>query len=193
MCVVITSPGREERPSLRQLELCERANPHGSGIAWVKGRFAMYQKGLSVREIHRHLMKTEGPAVIHFRIASVGRVCPELCHPFPVTHRAELQPVGRARSVLFQNGTWPEYAKWRDQLGISYGKREPVSDTRVAASLVARFGFDWLKRAEFCRWVLLDADGIQRIGKWSKVEGCHYSNLHWLPHDDPDFWDLLDA
>lgn len=191
MCVVITTPGREERPTLRQLELCEQVNPHGSGLAWLQGRFAHYAKGLSAQEIHARLQELDGPAVVHFRIASIGRVCPELRHPFPVTHRAELKPSGRARAVLFQNGTWHDFSLWRDHLGISYGRKEPVSDTRVAASLVARFGFDFLKRADFCRWVLLDAEGIHRIGQWSKLGGCHYSNLYWLRDDAADFWDLM--
>ena len=193
MCVIITTPGREERPSLRQLELCERANRHGSGLAWLKKGMVQYAKGLSVPQIHQLLHEIEGPAIVHFRIASIGRVCPELCHPFPVTLKAELKPVGQARAVLFQNGTWPGYQRYMERLSLSFGRREPVSDTRAAASFVSRFGFGWLRKADFCRWALLDSRGIHRIGRWSKIGECHFSNLHWMTGEESDFWDLLEV
>jgi hypothetical protein len=183
MCVIITSPRRGARPSLQQLELCERTNPHGSGVAWIEGKRVEYAKSLPIAEIHRLLEETAGPAIIHFRIASVGGVDPQLCHPFPITHGAELRATGRARSVLFHNGTWAEWKRAAEKYGIGYAKREPVSDTRIAASLVARFGFDWLKRvgADYCRWAHLDNRGIQRLGDWKRLGGCHYSNTFWLP------------
>lgn len=191
MCVIITTPGRKERPSLRQLELCERANRHGSGLAWLNKGMVWYAKELTVSQIDQLLQEIEGPAIVHFRIASIGRVCPELCHPFPVTQKAELQQVGKARAVLFQNGTWPGYSNYMRRLSLSFGRKEPVSDTRAAASFVSRFGFDWLKKADFCRWAMLDAKGIHRIGKWSKIGQCHYSNLYWLGGEESDFWEVL--
>ena len=193
MCVIITTPDESARPTLRQLELCNRANPHGTGLAWRDGRMVEYAKGLAPREIHKLLSRLRGPAIVHFRIASVGGVHPELCHPFPVTHKAELRHQGRARAVLFHNGTWSEHHRYADHFEIKFGRRERVSDSRVAAAIVARFGFAWLKRVDYCRWTMLDAKGIHRIGRWSQIGGCHYSNLHWLPYEAGDFWNLLEA
>jgi len=190
MCVIITSPGRDVRPSRRQLQLCEQANAHGSGIAWVDGRKVRYEKNLTVAQIHHQLRRIEGPAIVHFRIASVGGVNAHLCHPFPITHEAELRQHGSARSVLFHNGTWSEWARFRAHFDIRFHRREPVSDTRVAATLVARFGFKWLERFSYCRWAQLSAGGIQRVGSWKQVDGCHYSNTYWLPDEGGrDFWD----
>ena len=193
MCVVITTTGRKERPTLRQLELCEAANRHGSGLAWLEGKRVHYVKGLDVQAIHRKLSEIDGPAIVHFRIASVGRVCQELCHPFPVTHKAELRQQGRARAVLFQNGTWPGYAQFMQRLELKFGRKEPVSDTRAAASFISRFGFKWLKKLDYCRWAMLDAEGIHRIGKWSKVGSCHFSNLYWIDRDEQEMSDLFDC
>lgn len=183
MCVIITTPGASRRPLQRHLELGEKANPHGSGLAWLVGRHVEYVKNLSAAEIHKRLGRIAGPAIVHFRISTVGGVTPALCHPFPVTHRAELRRHGRARAVLFHNGTWSEHRRVADHLGIAFPKREPVSDTRIAAAVVARFGFDWLSRAhaEYCRWAILDRDGIRRLGSWTDIDGCHYSNTHWMP------------
>lgn len=193
MCVIITTPNRGFRPSLRQLELCELANGHGSGLAWLDGDTVEYRKSLDASEISRRLAEIHGPAIVHFRIASVGGVTPELCHPFPVTHRAELRSRGRARSVLFHNGTWSEHRAAAAHFGLAFPKREPVSDTRVAASLVARFGFDWLQRADHCRWALLSRDGIRRIGHWQKLGGCHYSNTYWMPSKSAASYDWAEG
>jgi hypothetical protein len=182
MCVAITTPNRAFRPTLEQLAQCEHANRHGSGLAWLNGKRVEYCKNLPIAEIHRLLADIAGPAIVHFRIASVGGVDPQLCHPFPITHRAELRQQGTARSVLFHNGTWAEHRSAAAHYGLTFPKREPLSDTRIAASLIARFGFDWLKRADYCRWALLDRKGIRRIGHWHEVDGCHYSNLGWQPH-----------
>jgi predicted glutamine amidotransferase len=185
MCVIVTTTSLQSRPTLRDLALCEKQNPHGSGLAWLDGQYVHYEKELTIKQINRQLSRVDGPAIVHFRIASVGGIKPELCHPFPVTHRADLRQRGRARAVLFHNGTWREHKAASERFSLSYG-REPVSDTRVAASLVARFGFDWLGKADYCRWAMLDGHGIHRIGQWSRLRGCHYSNLFWTdePPDD---------
>ena len=78
MCVIITSPDRSRRPTLEQLTLCEATNSHGSGLAWLSGRHVQYEKGLSVVEIHDFLRRLNGPAIVHFRIASVGGAIREL-------------------------------------------------------------------------------------------------------------------
>lgn len=191
MCVIVTTPGRVHRPTLRQLELCEAENPHGSGVAWLTGKRVEYIKGLRACEIHKLLTGIDGPAIVHFRIASVGGVRADLCHPFPVTHRADLRRSGRARSVLFHNGTWSEWRQAVEHFGLRFG-REAVSDTRVAASLVSRFGFDWLKRWDYCRWAMLSKNGIQRIGSWTKLGCCHYSNTHWRRNEPPRQWRASD-
>lgn len=200
MCVIITTPSLRHRPSLENLELCAEANSHGSGVAWLTGKRVEYAKGLPVAEIHRLLKNVAGPAIVHFRIASVGGVNPQLCHPFPITHRADLHRSGRARAVLFHNGTWSEYRAASEHFGIRFGKHEPVSDTRVAAALVARFGFAWLKRWEYCRWARLSAGGVERLGSWTRIGACHYSNTFWRrpsfggwsAAQDADWWKKIE-
>lgn len=189
MCVIITTTERRARPSLQDLERCATTNPHGSGLAWLDGGRVHYLKGLGPDDIHRRLRATSGPAIVHFRIASVGAVCDELRHPFPITHRTELKASGRAKSVLFHNGTWTEWTQAVKKYGIEFPKGEPVSDTRAAAALVARFGFEWLENWKYCRWAQLDAGGIHRIGSWSRrSRSCYYSNLYWLPADEQRPW-----
>ena len=105
MCVILIDPPKV-RPSIQVLEACAYANPHGAGIAWREDGWVRYEKTDSVAKIHALARAARGEIVIHFRVASVGGIHPELRHPFPVTSRAGLCDSGSAKAVLFQNGTW---------------------------------------------------------------------------------------
>ena len=101
LCVIIICPPKI-RPDLDTLCLCAKANPHGNGIAWREGGEVRWRKTDDVEEIHQLACMKSGEVVIHFRIASVGDVCPELRHPFPVSKRAGLAATGSAKAWLFQ-------------------------------------------------------------------------------------------
>jgi hypothetical protein len=121
-----------------------------------------------------------GEIVIHFRIASVGEVTPQLCHPFPVTACATTHLFGHARAVLFHNGTWSD---WRENLRRMPRHHRPdglLSDTRVAASLVDLCGVDVLERLPG-RWVFFDRDFTELYGDWREWQGMQASNLYFLP------------
>ena len=62
-----------------------------------------------VNAYRRWLPELPDEIVIHFRWASVGGVDADLCHPFPVTRKAETDLFGTAEAVLFHNGTWGAY------------------------------------------------------------------------------------
>ncbi len=154
MCVVLVCP-KEVRPDFDTLAACEAANPHGGGVAWRDGKHVVWRKSDDVREIHRLATIAKGEIVIHFRVASVGSVCAELRHPFPVDYRASLKARGKAKAVLFQNGTW---SGWRKSLEFaeSEGHRIPrgaMSDARAAAWLCSIYGHNFLAKCEPSRWV----------------------------------------
>jgi len=176
MCVIIACPTRK-RPSLEILKACERANPHGSGLAWVQKKMVYYIKGLSASAIDENLSCLKGPVVIHFRIATVGGPKPELCHPFPVSKAAAGKTYGHARSVLFHNGHWSDWLQFVEEHGVELDG--PISDTRVAAVASAMFGFSWLTNIPN-RFALLSArKGIRFIGDWREHKGVYYSNDVW--------------
>jgi hypothetical protein len=180
MCVVLVCP-KEVRPDFDTLAACEQANPHGGGIAWRDGKHVVWRKSDDVREIHRLAGIAKGEIVIHFRIASVGAVCAELRHPFPVDYRASLKARGKAKAVLFQNGTWPG---WRKSLEFaeSEGHRippGPMSDARAAAWLCSIFGHKFLEKCEPSRWVYFSHQETALFGQWHQRHGISFSNLYW--------------
>lgn len=183
MCVVLIVP-ETRRPSIETLRLCEHANPHGGGIAWRNNGTVEFLKTNDVGEIDSLARKIKGELVIHFRIASVGGVCDELRHPFPITRKASLEDRGRTGAVLFQNGTWGGYREaleFAAAEGHSVPAGEHMSDTRAAAFLVSIYGHKFLKKCTPSRWVYYSAKENIRYGDWCKHDGIYYSNLHWMP------------
>ena len=177
MCVILVCPANV-RPTQATLEACHRANPHGAGVAWRENGLVRWSKGLEPKDLSRHVLRLPGEIVIHFRWASVGEVTPKLCHPFPVTASANTGLTGRARAVLFHNGTWCD---WRETLGRMPSHRitgGPLSDTRVAASFVDLCGVETLERLPG-RWVFFERDFTELFGDWQQWGGMQVSNLHF--------------
>lgn len=177
MCVILVCP-KNVRPTPEVLFACDGANPHGAGMAWrSKGR-VHWLKNASVSDLLRELPKIRGEVVIHFRWASVGGVDARLCHPFPVTPRANVSLSGNADAVLFQNGTWHGY---RDALARLEEVRKkplptvPMSDTRAAALVVHTTGPDVLEKLP-SRWVWMSAKETKLFGPWEDWHGMRLSN-----------------
>ena len=186
MCVILICP-EGVRPGRDVLEACHEANPHGAGVAWRQDGGVRWLKGLDVPALASLVPRLPGEIVVHFRWASVGEAVPALCHPFPVTRAATTRLAGRARAVLFHNGTW---SGWGRTLRLMPGPRlaGPLSDTRVAASLVDLCGTDALDRLPG-RWVFFEKDFTETFGGWRRWGGMTASNLGFVraaPPPAPD-------
>ena len=178
MCVILICPARV-RPDQSTLNACHAANPHGAGVAWRDAGQVRWRKGLAPADLGEFIADLSGEIVIHFRWASVGRVTPQLCHPFPVSSRATTRLSGHARAVLFHNGTWPA---WRRTLQGMPRQRVPegeLSDSRVAASLAALCGSNVLARLPG-RYVFFGAHDTEVFGDWQRWKGMQASNLGFV-------------
>ena len=85
MCILIASIDGE-LPTLAELIECERANPHGIGIAWAEDGRLVVRKAMSLAEFLPMLFDKPdiSPYVLHFRYATHGEVGLDNCHPFTV-------------------------------------------------------------------------------------------------------------
>ena len=181
MCVILVCP-KKVRPSKDVLYACHAANPHGAGVAWRENGKVRWQKNLGPGKLMGLLKELEGEVVIHFRWASVGGVDPRLCHPFPITPRANVSLSGAAESVLFHNGTWSGYAEALERLSQASGveaPRSPMSDTRAAALLVHATQPEVLNRLSG-RWVWMNAHETKLFGQWENWGGMKVSNTLFL-------------
>src|SRR5262245_45793565 len=112
MCCIIATPGKKTRPTLATLRAIHRSNPDGAGVAWLSGDGKVrFEKGLGPDEVHDCFTRVAGPAIAHFRWATVGAKCAELCHPFVIgDDGSPLATEGTADAVLFHNGHWSDWA-----------------------------------------------------------------------------------
>ena len=196
MCVIIFSPCKGSRPSARTLELCEKANPHGIGIV-TQGNSKMYSvsKGVSMDYLKKALANTDGAIAIHFRYATVGGIEPELCHPFPCTHRAENWLDYEASDVLMTNGTWMNWEQSYQiirKLTKTPKLQGEISDTRAMAQIIgSQQSYSWLHnvsdkhpQSKRVRSLYLTKGKNKKMhffGEWSNYEGCKFSNMRWKP------------
>jgi predicted glutamine amidotransferase len=182
MCIALATIGKN-KPSLDILHACEEANPHGGGIAWRKGKRIHWKKGINADEIHKIVQRESGPFLIHFRIATVGGVSPELCHPFPVGGKASLAVEGSASAVVAHNGTWHNWKRTIEGAAHALKADLPVgviSDSRAMAWLVAHVGVTAFNSDDCSRFAhFTAARGIKLFGHWHKMSGFYASNLNW--------------
>jgi len=191
MCVIILC--EREFPSVDTLKSAEAMNGHGGGIAWVdKTGKVMYRKALGADEI-QHIIETEAqlPAIVHFRIASIGHVSDELCHPFPITDDSEVSLSGECDSVLFHNGTWSE---WDTHLlsAITSGKlpmpkdTKHMSDSRCMALLANTYGKNILNliAGKSDKIAVLSINGIEKFGEgWVTHKSNTCSNDYFVKRE----------
>jgi len=184
MCVILVCPPKI-RPAAATLYACHDANPHGAGLAWREGGKVKWLKNLGPGKLMLKLkeLPKDEEIVIHFRWASVGGVDERLCHPFPVTPRAQVSLSGSADAVLFQNGTWGGYEDALIRLSEKTGQSlptRPMSDTRAAALLVHATQPDVLQRLPG-KWAYMGASETKLYGEWQTWGGMRVSNTYFLP------------
>lgn len=165
MCLLLIAYNKF--PSKEILELGEKQNSDGAGIAWASGGKVHWIKGLKARDLPAYAMDTKGPWLIHFRKASIGGARPDLCHPFPTDGECSTATTGDTLyGVLAHNGTWH---KWHEELInlINLGHEIPTgpwSDTRTMAWGATVVGEQFLIDAqEKIAWMTSDGE-ITRYG-----------------------------
>jgi hypothetical protein len=180
MCVIILC--ETEFPKLATLESAEELNSHGGGIAWIENGQVKYKKGIKSKQIFEITKKINLPAIIHFRIASIGGVNDELCHPFQINTQADTEVSGTCDSVLFHNGTWTDWKEMCMKAVVSSGNilKFPSgqwSDSRAMAWLADKFGIDFLNLIDNSNKIaVLTPQGIRKFGRFIEVEKNLCSN-----------------
>lgn len=88
MCIVVCKPMNVDVPSIDTLRNCFINNSDGCGFMISKDNNVMIEKGFMNFKRFKKKIKTiqkKDAVVFHFRIATSGKICPELTHPFPVS------------------------------------------------------------------------------------------------------------
>jgi predicted glutamine amidotransferase len=178
MCVIVVAPTKD--PDLKTLYKCQDKNPHGGGVAWSENGFVHFKKGVNAEQMQDLVAGKPFPHIFHFRIASVGKVIPALCHPFVVKrkHNADMDGVTNC-PVFFHNGTIQDWKYMAQLAGVKYP--EFASDSMVLARIVSLRGEGILNHISTGnRFVVLRPDGtVKTYGQFTRVGDCEYSNNYW--------------
>lgn len=185
MCVIICKPKGAAMPSQDTLLACWMENPHGAG-------YAICRAGETATELHKGFMdyydlcysldaeniQPDDLVILHFRIATAGKIDGPTCHPFPVSDSVKALRALDLYSdrIVAHNGI------------IDNNPPELLSDTQkfilqvlskmsdfTHLDIDTRGKIGWSKLAMLDRGVLrLAGDG------WTvEADGCIYSNLNW--------------
>lgn len=173
MCVIAVC--KKRKMTLKEIEASNTRNDDGIGVAWSDGQFCYYKKGMEVEEFKKWYSNfTFKPHVVHFRLTSVGEVCPELTHPFVVSAESEIRLDGRVKvPVLFHNGTFSEWSEWLMKLYLKAGRSIPSgpwSDSRVIAVMLYHLGEEVLELLSGRYAIVYPSGEIKSFGPYVTVE-----------------------
>ena len=193
MCVILVST-ETLRPTESQIAKAFRRNGDGAGMAWLEpaedgdGMEVVWKKGIEdLNELQELVATVPLPFITHCRIASIGKVCPELTHPFEISEWADNALEGRSKKgVLFHNGTWH---KWDDMLLTSAVRfampipRGRWNDTRALAFLGHLYGPGLYELMPDQKIAIITPEyGVEVFhpDKWKAIDGILASNDAWV-------------
>ena len=184
MCVIVTSQA-DTMPSLTQLARMSDANPDGAGIAWHDGqRLHRYRNEDNMKTLafimdHWQSLETS-PFLLHFRLATHGKVCTGNTHPFRFRK-------GDRTGFIAHNG-----------IAHSYTRGRHASDSRNAI-LAWQTGQADLNDGSQGHFAKIDQNGrIEWLTRPRTIEGAdgepiQVSNTRWRDPADALPWDAWEA
>ena len=180
MCVVIVKP-TGSTVDVDDLRQCWYSNPQGAGIAWAEKGKLYIEKGIMEWGVFKEFWEardwTDVSAIIHFRIATHGKVDEDNTHPFWVF----------PGQLAFAHNGMMDFEK----------ESQTISDTQVfnryilkqlPRNFLSNSGIrvmmeDFIGSGN--KLAFIDKDGEISIvneesGMWES-NGCWFSNEHWKP------------
>jgi hypothetical protein len=187
MCVIICKPRGTALPNEQTLIDCWTSNPHGAG-------YAICRAGNTITEVHKGFMdlfdllvsleaediQLDDLVILHFRIATAGKIDGPTCHPFPIADSVKALRALEYTSarVVAHNGV------------IHNDPPALLSDTqKFIMQVLSRLNdFRYLdatvgSQIDGSRLAVLDNGILRLAGEGWKVhtDGCIYSNMYWAP------------
>ena len=197
MCVIICKRRGLKMPSNDIIRKCFDANEDGFGMAFTSpnsSKVTILKGAMTLKEAFKIIKQVKDArnrhVVMHFRIATHGKIRPENCHPFPMSGQIKwlkelslLTPIAIAHNGVinikedgetgYQQGIGREAENSDTQLFIKYylaGLGAIVLNKQVA-KLIEGFAKG--------KFAILTNQGIRTLGKFEEKDGIMYSNLIW--------------
>lgn len=200
MCIIVAKPLGSKLPTIETFNNCAESNRDGIGFAYnlpgenpiilkgiknVKKLFNCF-KALKINENHNLL--------VHFRLATHGKVDQGNCHPFPLTNDYEEMRMLHCECTcaIAHNGIFsdiPRHEKFSDTAkfigGIlaTPGVIENLNTNGIKELLRGYCGFN-------NRLAFLKPEGITLVGNYEEEDGVSYSNRQFKRwgHSNRDYF-----
>lgn len=191
MCVIAVYPKGIPFDNA-ELKLCFKNNPDGAGVMWQEGDKVHIHKGFMKQKALFNFLKTlptDVDRVIHFRIATSGRVSVACCHPFPIVddYKTMMKTELVVPVAYAHNGVLVDYTP-------KAGMKSTFSDTMVfgreVLSHLLKANVDLFdpvidamleSTIDGDRMVIMDSKETITMGKFltSNKSGARYSNASY--------------
>lgn len=185
MCIIVVKPRNEELPSKEILKNCFVNNNDGAGFSFTKDNRIYLSKGYTkFKPFYRNVkqfIKKDTSAILHFRIASVGKVCDTNCHPFVISEdKRELdKTVNCTKQPIFaHNGSL--------SISASNGRSDTIQYARIIGDPLIRNNMfrnnSLMKILEssigHSKMAFMNRKGqIKLLGDFEKEKGLFFSNF----------------
>lgn len=193
MCIIVAKPMNVKMPDRETLRECFLSNPDGAGFMYANGKSVRIMKGFMtfdrfIEALEREIPEAEQDAtavVMHFRIATHGKVQASCCHPFPVTDDKKLMKatIYEGRYGIAHNGVIQHMKTnddWSDTMDFIARIVAPVMKMNpnwmfddVALDLIEDLCGSRLA-------ILNNAGELSTVGQFIEDEGVLYSNSSYL-------------
>lgn len=186
MCIIVAKPKGVAMPNETTLYNCFINNPDGAGFMIATGKTVKIRKGFMTFDAFIDALESEGDltdraAVIHFRIATHGKVTGSNCHPFPVSHdMRKLRKLECSDTLaVAHNGVIPNMTtnkKTSDTMAYVSSILAPLR--KLNSSLIySTPALEIIENTLHSKMALLDATGeLVTIGEFIENGGVLYSN-----------------
>ena len=192
MCIIVVKPMDVAMPDTETLRRCFNFNSDGAGFMYADGKIVQIRKGfMTFAEFVEALdaevpenERTETAIVMHFRIATHGKVQAGCCHPFPVTdEKAELMAAStKSRMGLAHNGVIQgrhTSDNWSDTMDFVADVVTPLMRMNPAFIYNSNAA-DLLEGACNSKLAIMEGSGeIMTVGQFYDVDGVKFSNTSY--------------
>ena len=198
MCLIIVKPSGVAMPSDKYIVNAYNNNSDGFGIAWRQQGMSrvVIQKGImTIAGVFSLLDSIKDPLnktiMMHFRLATEGKICPENCHPFPISNKvSQLQALEvESRYAIAHNGIILAFNSKRWGATVYGGTwNKDLSDTQefildyLAGMGKALFNpkvLELIHEYTESKFAILSPDAIKLIGDFEEENGLYYSNTSY--------------
>lgn len=185
MCIIVAKPKniKVDERFIGVMEKCFLNNPDGFGYMYPVGNRVHIKKGYmkwnNAEKELRSLLGKDMLLVLHFRVATHGKIDRFTCHPFPLTNKvSELKSVRTTASVgVAHNGV----------VSFCASKKSGLSDTQVFIKdylskmdpdmLRQNYMQDIIAEATNSKFAIMFPDAVHLIGNFIEDDGIYYSNI----------------